>query len=115
MRVKYQAGYICQGRALCFHDFCLSSLHIEWWWGTPGEWDVVWSLWKEQVVRLRTASLRKTFLSKKREKEWLPLGAVQAIDGPLVLLLSGNHRMTSCMFLIDSESSWFQFLSSFSK
>lgn len=74
---------------------------------------MVWNLWKEQVVRLRTAHLRKTFFSKKREKEWLPLGVVQAIDGPVVLLLSGNHRITSCMFLIDSESSWFLFLSSF--
>lgn len=77
--MKYQAGCIRQGRAVRFCDFCISSLHIGWWQGTSGVWDVIWNSWKEQVVRLRITGLRKTFFSKKREKEWLPVGVAQAI------------------------------------
>lgn len=76
---------------------------------------MVWSLWEEQVIRLRRAGLKKTLFSKKREKEWLPLVAVQTTECPVVLLLNRNYRMTSCKFLIDSESSCFLFLSSFPK
>lgn len=87
-------------------------LHLQF-----AHWAVVGNTWGmgcgvEQVVSLRTAGLRKTFFSKKREKERLPLGVVQAI-GPVLLLLSGNHRITSCMFLIDSFSHPGLFLSSF--
>lgn len=72
-------------------------------------------LWKEQVVTLKTAQLRKTILSKKNEKKWLPLSVVQAIDGPVVLLLTGYHRISSCVVFIDSQPSRFLFLSSFPK
>lgn len=113
--MKYQSGYVHQGRIPCFHGFCISSVQAGHCWDTLGEWDVVWILWEEQVVRLRRTGLRKTFFSKKRKKEWLLLVAVQAIECLVVLLLSRYHRMTSCKFLMDSELSCFLFLSSFPK
>lgn len=113
--MKYQSGYVHQGRIPCFHGFCISSVQAGHCWDTLGEWDVVWILWEEQVDRLRRTGLRKTFFSKKRKKEWLLLVAVQAIECLVVLLLSRYHRMTSCKFLMDSELSCFLFLSSFPK
>lgn len=53
MRVQYQEGCNSQGRALCFHDFCISSLHIGWCWGTPGARGMLCSYGRSRLTENR--------------------------------------------------------------